>query len=153
MIKKIVNGKLVFPDRITEGTLIIKDDRIAAAFTADGTQPVPDPGTQPAADPGTAAGMSSVPEDAEIIDAAGLFVGPGLIDEHVHGYHQHGKGFDIIDNTRAVADAHLKHGVTSITPSPSYSLRLEKYLSIIEQCNKAIDDGNSSIIGIHLEGP
>ncbi len=133
MTKAIVNGKLVFPDRITEGTLVIKDDRIVGACTADSAFPVP--------------------EDAEIIDAAGLFVGPGLIDEHVHGYHQHGKGFDIIDNTRAVADAHLMHGVTSVTPSPSYSLRMDRYLSIIEQCNKAIEEGGSSIIGIHLEGP
>ena len=42
MTKAIVNGKLVFPDRITEGTLVIKDDRIVGACTADSAFPVPE---------------------------------------------------------------------------------------------------------------
>ncbi len=125
----ITNAKIVYLDRIREGSILLEGDCIIST------------------------GEMDVPEGCEIIDAGGLFVGPGLIDEHVHGYHQYGEGFDIIDNTMAVADAHLKHGVTSMTPSPSYSLRLGKYLSIIEQCNKAMDEGNNSIIGIHLEGP
>lgn len=129
LMKTIINAKIVLPDRITEGNVIINGDHIIDV------------------------GDTKIPEGADIIDAGGLYVGPGLIDEHVHGYHQYGEGFDIIDNTRAVADAHLKHGVTSITPSPSYSLRMDRYLSIIEQCNEAIAEGGNSIVGIHLEGP
>lgn len=128
-MKAITNAKIVLPDEIIAGNVIINEDRIVAV------------------------GEATIPDDAEIIDAGGLYVGPGLVDEHVHGYHQHGEGFDIIDNTRAVADAHLKHGVTSVTPSPSYSLRMDRYLSIIDQCNEAIASGTSSIVGIHLEGP
>ena len=128
-MKAIINGKIVLPERIIEGTVLTDGEMI------------------------TAVGDVAVPDDAEVIDAGGLYVGPGLIDQHVHGYHQFGEGFDIIDNTRAVADAHLKHGVTSITPSPSYSLRMERYLEIIRQCNEAIDEGHNSIVGIHLEGP
>ncbi len=128
-MKALINGKIVYKDRISEGTVLLNGERIEAA------------------------GDVNIPENCEIIDAGGLFIGPGLIDEHVHGYHQYGEGYDIIDNTRAVADAHLKHGVTAITPSPSYSLRMERYLSIIEQCNNAIDEGHNSIVGIHLEGP
>ncbi len=128
-MKAIINGKIVLPERIIEGTVLTDGEMI------------------------TAVGDISVPDGAEVIDAGGLYVGPGLIDQHVHGYHQFGEGFDIIDNTRAVADAHLKHGVTSITPSPSYSLRMERYLEIIRQCNEAIDEGHNSIVGIHLEGP
>ena len=128
-MKALTNAKIVLPDRIIGGNVIVNGDRISAV------------------------GETDIPDDAEIIDAGGLYVGPGLVDEHVHGYHQYGEGFDIIDNTRAVADAHLKHGVTSITPSPSYSLRMDRYLSIIGQCNKAISEGGSTIAGIHLEGP
>lgn len=128
-MKAFTNAKIVLPDRIIEGNVIVNGDRI------------------------TAVGETDIPDEAEITDAGGLYVGPGLVDEHVHGYHQYGEGYDIIDNTRAVADAHLKHGVTSITPSPSYSLRMERYLSVISQCNDAIAEGGSSIAGIHLEGP
>ncbi|MBQ0145852.1 MAG: N-acetylglucosamine-6-phosphate deacetylase [Lachnospiraceae bacterium] len=128
-MKAIINGKIVLPERIIEGTVLTDGEMI------------------------TAVGDISVPDGAEVIDAGGLYVGPGLIDQHVHGYHQFDEGFDIIDNTRAVADAHLRHGVTSITPSPSYSLRMERYLEIIRQCNEAIEEGHNSIVGIHLEGP
>lgn len=128
-MKAVINGKLVFPDEIREGVLLLDGDLIAAA------------------------GDVKVPAGADIIDASGLFVGPGLIDQHVHGYHQHGEGFDIIDNCRKVAESHLKHGVTYITPSPSYSLRMERFLDIIRQCRGEIERGGSSIIGIHLEGP
>lgn len=125
----VINGKLVFPDEIREGVLLIDGGRIIAA------------------------GQVGIPEHAEIIDAAGLYVGPGLIDQHVHGYHQHGEGYDIIDNCVKTAMAHQKHGVTSVTPSPSYSLRMERFLSIIGQCNEAIEKGGTPIAGIHLEGP
>lgn len=125
----IINGKLVFPDEVREGVLLIDGKRIIAA------------------------GGVTVPACADTVDAAGLYVGPGLIDQHVHGYHQHGEGYDIIDNCRKVAESHLRHGVTSITPSPSYSLRMDRYLAIIEQCNDAISEGGNPIIGIHLEGP
>ena len=62
MIKAIVNGKLVFPDEIKEGTVLIEDGKILAA------------------------GDVIPPKGAEIIDAEGLYVGPGLVDEHNHGF-------------------------------------------------------------------
>jgi len=127
-MRVITNGKLVFPDRIVSANLLMLGDRIEGV-------------------------TNEIPDGAEIIDAGGLYVGPGLIDEHVHGYHKDGEGYDIIDDCEAVAKAHLKWGTTSILPSPSYSLRMERYLSIIDQCNTAIESGDSSIIGIHLEGP
>ena len=136
-MKAVIHAKLVFPDEIREGALLLNGDRIAAVL--------PD--------------ASGIPSDAEIIDAKGLYAGPGLIDEHLHGYHQYGEGLDIIDDTAAVAFAHLKHGVTSVTPSPSYSLRMDRYLSIIGQCNREIERTKrgegmpSPIEGIHLEGP
>ena len=48
MIKAIVNGKLVFPDEIKEGTVLIEDGKILAA------------------------GDVIPPKGAEIIDAEGL---------------------------------------------------------------------------------
>lgn len=127
-MKAIVNGKLVLPNEILEKTLLMDNDKIISI-------------------------CDEVPSGAEIIDAEGLYVGPGLIDEHVHGFHKNGVGYDIIDETEAVAKEHLKCGTTSVLPSPSYSLRMERFISIIDQCNSAIERGDTSIIGIHLEGP
>lgn len=128
-MKAIVNGKLVYPDRICDGVVLIDGDRIIAS------------------------GDICVPENCEIIDASGLYVGPGLFDQHVHGYRQCGKSFTVEDDAREVAFAHLKHGTTQMTPSAAYSLSKEQFLHVIDQCNSAISDGNSSIVGIHFEGP
>lgn len=128
-MKAVINGKLVFPDEIREGNLLIDGDRIIAA------------------------GDCLVPEGAEIIDAEGLYVGPGLFDEHVHGYKQHGIAVDALNDTRAVALNHLKHGTTQITPSTAYSNPKDKFLGMIKMCNEAIEAGDTNIVGIHFEGP
>lgn len=128
-MKAIVNGKLVFPDKICEGTLIIDNGKIVAG------------------------GDVQIPEGAEIIDAKGLYVGPGLLDQHVHGYSSCGERIDVIHDTKGVAERHLKHGTTTITPSTAYSCTKEDFLKIVEQCNVLADDRNSTVAGIHFEGP
>lgn len=128
-MKAIVNGKLVFPDRICDGSILIENGKIIAC------------------------GDVHIPASADIIDACGLYVGPGLIDQHLHGYSGCGERIDIIHDTKAVAAKHLLHGTTTITPSAAYSLSREDFFSIIDQCNQAIIDGNTTIAGIHFEGP
>ena len=129
-MKAIINGKLVFPERIIEGNILIEDEKIVAA------------------------GRFDVPEDAEIIDAKGLYVGPGLIDQHSHGYQQVYEAHSAKTEPREAALGHLKHGTTSYMPSSSYGESMEKHLKMIERCKDAIDnDPDTSIIGIHLEGP
>lgn len=130
-MKAVINGKLVFPEEIREGILLTEGDKILRVLTEDSA--------------------ALIPEGAEIIDARGLFVGPGFLDEHVHGYSQYGEDFDILRDLKSVAEAHRKHGTTTMTPSPSYSLRLGGYLDVIRQAKELI--GNSGIAGIHLEGP
>ena len=56
-MKAIVNGKLVFPDRICDGVILIEDGKIIASGE-----------------------NVTAPSSAEIIDAKGLYVGPGLFD-------------------------------------------------------------------------
>lgn len=128
-MKAIVNGKLVFPDEIREGNLLIDGDRIIAA------------------------GDCTVPEGAEQIDAGGLYVGPGLFDQHVHGYKQHGEVIEIQNDVKGMVKGHLLHGTTSITPSVAYSMPLEDFLKAIHDCNREIEKGDTNIVGIHFEGP
>ena len=129
MIKAIVNGKLVFPEEIREGVLLMEGDRILAA------------------------GDCLVPEGAEILDAAGLYVGPGLFDQHNHGYNRCGQRIDIADDVRGMALAHLKHGTTSITPGAGYTHTMQQFFDISDMCNEAMAKGDTNIVGIHFEGP
>ncbi len=128
-MKAIINGKLVFPDRICDGSILIDNGKIIAS------------------------GDVCVPDGIEVIDAQGLYVGPGLVDQHLHGYSCCDERIDAVTNTRAVAENHLKHGTTTMTPSAAYSNSREEFYAIIEQCNEAIEAGDTSIAGIHFEGP
>ena len=128
-MKAIVNGRLVFPNAIRDGVIVMEGERIIAS------------------------GDVKIPSDAEIIDANGLFVGPGLSDEHCHGYKQCGECFDINDGVREVSMAHLKHGTTQFLPSPSYGRKKDLFLKIIDDANETIDAGDTNIVGIHFEGP
>ena len=132
-MKAIVNGKLVYPDKIEQsGVVLIENGKIVAS------------------------GDVAVPEGAEIIDAKGAYVGPGLFDIHCHGYAQAGENpifFSTMEDPKAVADHHLKKGTTSITVTMGYAYAPDVFLAAVERCNALIDGDNTSIIGMHFEGP
>lgn len=129
-MKAIVNGKLVFPDRIEEGTLLIDGEKIVKA------------------------GKVEAPADAEIIDAKGLYVGPGFIDQHSHGYMGHGESFPVNTHPDKAAEGHLKHGTTTYLPSSDYGDSEEVHMTFIKNCVDVLkNDKKTSIGGIHLEGP
>lgn len=132
-MKAIVNGKLVFPDRIMDGGVILMDGgKIIAS------------------------GDVLVPAEAEIIDAQGAYVGPGLFDIHCHGYAQAGESPVFCDSMLEpgrVAELHLRKGTTSITPTMGYSSTPEDFLKGVELCNTEIEKGDNPVVGIHYEGP
>lgn len=129
-MKAIVNGKLVFPDRIIDGNILIENGIIIAS------------------------GMIDVPLEAEVIDAEGLYVGPGFIDQHSHGYQDCSKGISVNDDPGAAAMEHLKHGTTSYVPSSDYGDSEEVHIQMIRHCIDEIEHNPyTSIVGIHLEGP
>lgn len=129
-MKAIVNGKLVFPERIIEGNLLIEEDRIVAA------------------------GKIGVPAGAEVIDAGGMYVGPGFIDQHSHGYQDPERGISVNDDPGAAARFHLRHGTTSYLPSSDYGDSEATHLRMIRNCIDVIgNDPETSVVGIHLEGP
>lgn len=127
-MKAIINATLVMPEYyIPNGTLLIEDGIIT------------DFGKK-----------AEIPEGAEIIDAKGLYVGPGLIDIHTHAdgtryFHE-----DPVTCSRTV----LEHGVTSVLPALYYSLNKEEHLKAIADYKKYIEEGLCpNIIGLYMEGP
>ncbi|MCS7270812.1 MAG: N-acetylglucosamine-6-phosphate deacetylase [Gemmataceae bacterium] len=92
--------------------------------------------------------------EATVIDLAGAYVSPGLIDLHVHG----GDGADFMDGTPAafhtVCRCHLRHGTTRLTPTSTVARR-HHYRRFLELCAvlKDQDTGGARIVGAHLYGP
>ena len=127
-MKAIINATLVMPDHyIPDVTLLIENDRII------------DYGKKLA-----------VPENAEIIDAQGNFVGPGLIDIHTHADGDTYFHDDPIKCSRTLLD----HGVTSVLPALFYSMNKQEHLDAIKRYKDAIANGEcKNIIGVYMEGP
>ncbi len=138
MITKIVNGHLVMPEGITDGTLVLENGKIRGIETAA------------SAERGTAAPAL---KEAEILDACGLFVCPGFIDEHVHSYSKGGARLSFLKEPEQAAKAHLLAGTTTITPSIAYNVFREDFFAAIQKIREAMKAEHTTIAGIHMEGP
>ena len=62
-MKALINGRILMPDRETEGQALLFEERVIGS--------VPE---------------TEIPAGAERIDAGGLYISPGFVDVHIHGY-------------------------------------------------------------------
>ena len=109
----IQNVRLILPEGIREGSLLMENGKIAAL------------------DPKTA-------EGACVIDGHGCYLAPGLIELHTHG----AGGSDFMDGTLedmlAASRMHLRHGVTTLMPTTLASSfeELFKTIDLFRQAQK-----------------
>ena len=129
-MKAIINAELVMRDHlIPEAVLFIEDGKIAG-FGEMRTTPIP--------------------EGCEIIDAAGAYVGPGLVDIHSHS----GTGVRFIHEPAKATQEHLECGTTTILATPSTRGTLQGYLEQIQRIREAMaTPEGATIAGIYMEGP
>ena len=132
-MKAIVNGKIILKDRILENSVLLYSDVINGI--------VPD---------------DNIPDGAEIIDADGGYVAPGLIDLHIHGY----KGCDVCDATeesiRTISEGLVENGVTAYLPTTmTVDMKIiKKALEVIRDLKEESKSWKgSTILGAHAEGP
>ena len=89
---------------------------------------------------------------AKVIDAKGMYIVPGFVSMHSHG----GGGHDFTEATpeafQIAAEAHLKHGATTIFPTLSSS-SFDTLRQAVETCEQLMATGNRQIQGLHIEGP
>ena len=130
----IINGKIVLPDSVVSDK--------ALAFDQES---------------GKICGLvDEVPAGADVIDACGNYVAPGLVDIHIHGY----LGEDTCDakpeGIKKMAYGVAQNGVTAFLPTtmtvskPEIVAALDAVRSLKEE-SKAWD--GAEIIGVHAEGP
>ena len=132
-MKAIINGKIILKDRILEGSALLYSDVI------EGIVP-----------------LGSVTADAEVIDAKGGYVAPGLIDMHIHGY----LGKDVCDgeeeSIRTISKGLLANGVTGYLPT-TMTVDMKVIRKALEVCRdlkeESKDWDGSAILGCHAEGP
>lgn len=114
-------------DILEDGVILIDGERIAAVGKADDIE---------------------VPECAEVIDAKGLYVGPGFVDIHVHG----GGKYMFHDDPENAAEFFLSHGETTVLGTLYYDLEKDKFLEAIDRMKDAMKE-KKNIGGIYMEGP
>ncbi|MBO5332877.1 MAG: N-acetylglucosamine-6-phosphate deacetylase [Clostridia bacterium] len=132
-MKAIVGGKIILKDRIMENYALLYSDKIIDVIPEN-----------------------LVPENAEIIDANGGYVAPGLIDLHIHGYLSKDVCDGEEDSIRTISKGLLANGVTGYLPTT-----MTEDLSIIrkalETCRSLKEESKnwdgSIILGCHAEGP
>lgn len=129
-MKAIVNAVLVMRDHyIPDAALLIEEGRILACGERRSTP---------------------VPAGCELIDAQGLFVGPGLIDIHTHASDK----VYFTDDPAAAAQHHLRHGTTTLLPALYFSMDQRGYLEGIARLREAMRDPRCvNIAGLYMEGP
>ena len=132
-MKANIKEKIILEDRIVEDCALLYTDKIEGVVSE-----------------------SSVPEDAEIIDAKGGYVAPGLIDLHIHGY----LSKDVCDgeeeSIRIISKGLLANGVTGYLPT-TMTEDMSVVRKALEVCRALKEESKtwsgSAILGCHAEGP
>ncbi|MBQ3554147.1 MAG: N-acetylglucosamine-6-phosphate deacetylase [Clostridia bacterium] len=132
-MKAIINGKIILKDSMIEDGALLFSDVI------EGIVP-----------------MDEIPEGAEVIDACGGYVAPGLIDIHIHGY----LGKDVCDgeeeSIRVISEGLIKNGVTGYLPTTMTEdmAVIRKALEVLRSLKEESKSWKgSTILGAHAEGP
>ena len=132
-MKAITNGKIILKDGIVERCALLVSDVIEAIVCEN-----------------------DIPTDAEIIDANGGYIAPGLIDLHIHGY----SGRDVCDadegSIRIISKSLLANGVTGYLPT-TMTVDMRVIKAALEVCRDLMVESKtwegSRILGVHAEGP
>ena len=126
----IINAELVMRDHLLPDAVIFIEDGKISGFGEMRT--------------------TKIPDNCEIIDAEGAYVGPGLVDIHCHA----GSGIWFVEDPQNAAKVHLECGTTSILATTSIRGTIPKYLSGIAKIREAMaTPEGASIAGIYMEGP
>lgn len=132
-MKAITNGKIILKDRVIDGFAVLISDVVEGIVPAE-----------------------QIPQGAEVLDARGGYIAPGLIDLHIHGY----LGKDVCDgeeeSIRTISKGLLANGVTGYLPT-TMTVDMKVIRKALEVCRDLMEESKdwdgSVILGCHAEGP
>ncbi|NLB41024.1 MAG: amidohydrolase family protein [Clostridiales bacterium] len=129
-MKAIINANVVLEDSILEdGVILVENDVIKQVGKK---------------------GQVSIPENCDILDAKGLFVGPGFVDIHCHA------GGDVWahEDPEKMARFQLSGGTTSLNCTIFHDIGEEVAIQAMRKIRKTIESNvPGNIVGVHFEGP
>lgn len=101
---------------------------------------------------------ADIPKSAELIDAKGGYVLPGLIDLHIHGQIGLEVSFATLSELEQMSRHLLQFGVTAWCPTTAtLSIeQLEKAFNVIREAKQMTAQGEwngASVLGVNSEGP
>ena len=132
-MKAIVNGRILLPTGEVSGQALLFDRVILGL-------------------------CETPPRSAEVFDAQGHYVAPGLVDVHIHGYLGEDASDGSVDGLRRMAQGILQNGVTSFLPTtmtvpwPELERAFAAIGAFMPQSAQDDFDG-AQALGCHAEGP
>lgn len=128
----IINGKIITATEILSDYVLIFNEKIQSLIETKAFKPEP---------------------QMNLIDAAGAYISPGFINEHVHGC----DGFDTMDDDAEslphIALCLAKTGVTSFLPT-TMTHDPEKIAQSLQRIRENMQNSpGAEVIGCHMEGP
>ena len=132
-MKCIINGKIVLPDQVAEGKVLLFDEKITEIADASAVNT----------------------NQYEVIDAAGMYVAPGLLDMHIHGYAGEDTSDAKEDGLLKMCAALAENGVTSWCPT-TMTVSKEEILAAFDTVRKVkarTDCYGAKVLGVNCEGP
>ncbi|MEG1743840.1 MAG: amidohydrolase family protein, partial [Clostridia bacterium] len=132
-MKYIKNGKIILKDKIVCGKVLAYDSKINAIIDED-----------------------KIAAGADVINANGGYIAPGLIDVHIHGY----LGLDVCDGNpddiRKISAGIAQNGVTGWLPTTmtvDKTVILNAYNSVRSVMAESKNWNGATVLGVHSEGP
>ena len=130
----ITNGKIVLPDSVVCDKSLAFDKESGKIFGL----------------------VDNVPRDADIIDAKGNYIAPGLVDIHIHGYLGEDASDADPEGIRKMAYGIAKNGVTAFLPT-TMTVAKDQIIAALNTVRSLKEEsktwGGAEIIGVHAEGP
>lgn len=127
------NARLVLPDAIIDGSVVVEDAKIVDVVKAPKVSGTFD----------------------RTIDCNGLYLAPGFVEIHTHG----AGGADFMDGTAEAYDTailtHMAHGTTTILPTSLAASREEilRTIDAFRLAKERLQGRGPNLPGLHLEGP
>jgi len=122
----LCNARLVLPDRVAPGCVLVGGDRIERVLAGPPAEPC-----------------------APCMDLKGQYLAPGFVEIHSHG----AGGHDFMDGTpeafEGAAETHLQHGVTTLFPT-SVAADFESLMQFLRTFQRM---KGPLMPGVHFEGP